>query len=231
MYAIVHNNFVILTQPNWNTRMFTNILAEECNVERRILLADEQNVPIILNENTKILKVGVTTPEYNPKIEWLDGPIFDIQENIVNATYAVKPLDLTIAKGNLIDKLPALRYEKEKKSIDIKIQDLNINISTDRETRAIFTNKLLAIGENTINFKFKEGWLNLTKTDLEYIIQQIDFAVQEAFDWELSKTNEINSCKTLEEINNIVLIKQELRSLSQESSRLQPGDELAPKLI
>ena len=121
MYAIVHNNFVILTQPNWNTRMFTNILAEECNVERRILLADEQNVPIILNENTKILKVSVTTPEYNPKIEWLDGPIFDIQENIVNANYTVKPLDLIIAKGNLISKLPSIRYEKEKKNIDIQI--------------------------------------------------------------------------------------------------------------
>jgi len=65
----------------------------------------------------------------------------------------------------------------------------------------------LAIGENTINFKFKEGWINLSKADLEYIIQQIDFAVQEAFDWELSKTNEINACKTHEEINNIVLVK------------------------
>ena len=207
MYAIVHNNFVILTQPNWNTRMFTSILEEECGINRRILLADEQTLPMILNENTKILKVYLNTPEYNPKIEWLDGPNYTVTEDNVVANYTVKPLDLTIAKGNLIDKLPALRYEKEKKSIDITVQDLNLNISTDRETRATFTNKLLAIGNNSINFKFKEGWLNLSKADLEYIIQQIDFAVQEAFDWELSKTNEINSCKTLEEINNIVLVK------------------------
>ena len=207
MYAIVHNNFVILTQPNWNTRMFTSILEEECGINRRILLADEQTLPMILNENTKILKVYLNTPEYNPKIEWLDGPNYTVTEDNVVANYTVKPLDLTIAKGNLIDKLPALRYEKEKKSIDITVQDLNLNISTDRETRSTFTNKLLAIGENTINFKFQEGWLNLSKADLEYIIQQIDFAVQEAFDWELSKTNEINSCKTLEEINNIVLVK------------------------
>jgi len=207
MYAIVHNNFVILTQPNWNTRMFTSILEEECGINRRILLADEQTLPMILNENTKILKVYLNTPEYNPKIEWLDGPNYTVTEDNVVANYTVKPLDIIIAKGNLIDKLPALRYEREKKSIDITVQDLNLNISTDRETRSTFTNKLLAIGENTINFKFQEGWLNLSKADLEYIIQQIDFAVQEAFDWELSKTNEINSCKTLEEINNIVLVK------------------------
>ena len=213
MYAIVHNNFVILTQPNWNTRMFTNILEEECGIQKRILLADEQTLPMILNDYTKILRVITNYPEYNPKIEWLDGPNYTVTEDNVVANYTVKPLDIIIAKGNLIDKLPALRYEREKKSIDITVQDLNLNISTDRETRSTFTNKLLAIGENTINFKFQEGWLNLSKADLEYIIQQIDFAVQEAFDWELSKTNEINACQTHEEINNIVLVKQKLPSL------------------
>ena len=213
MYAIVHNNFVILTQPNWNTRMFTNILEEECGIQKRILLADEQTLPMILNDYTKILRVITNYPEYNPKIEWLDGSNYTVTEDNVVANYTVKPLDIIIAKGNLIDKLPALRYEIEKKSIDITVQDLNLNISTDRETRSTFTNKLLAIGENTINFKFQEGWLNLSKADLEYIIQQIDFAVQEAFDWELSKTNEINACQTHEEINNIVLVKQKLPSL------------------
>lgn len=209
MYAIVHNNFVILTQPNWNTRMFTSILEEECNIQRRILLADENTLPLIINENTKIVRVINNTPEFNPKIEWLDGPNYTITDENVVANYVVKSLAIDIAKGNLIDKLPALRYEKEKKNINITLQNTNLNISTDRETRALFTNKLLAIGDETINFKFKEGWFNLTKADLEYIIQQIDFAVQEAFDWELSKTNEINACKTLEEINNIVLVKVE----------------------
>ena len=208
MYAIVHNNFVILTQPNWNTRMFTSILEEECNIQRRILLADENEIPLILNENTKIVRVINNIPEYNPKIEYLDGPNYTITEENVVSNYVVRPLNLEIAKGNLLDQLPALRYEREKKSIDIIIQDTKLNISTDRETRAVFTNKLLAIGENTINFKFDEGWLNLSKTDLEYIIQQIDFAVQEAFDWELSKTNEINACNTHEKINNIVLVKK-----------------------
>jgi hypothetical protein len=61
------------------------------------------------------------------------------------------------------------------------------------------------MGENTINWKFPEGWLTLNKADLEYIIQQIDLAVQEAFDWELSKINEIKVCKTLEEIDKIVI--------------------------
>ena len=188
--------------------MFTSILEEECNIQRRILLAEENALPLILNDNTKIVRVINNTPEYNPKIECLDGPNYTITEDNVVSNFIVKPLNLEIATGNLIDQLPALRYEREKKSIDITIQDIKLSISTDRETRAVFTNKLLAIGDNTINFKFNEGWLNLSKTDLEYIIQQIDFAVQEAFDWELSKTNEINACKNHEEINNIILVKK-----------------------
>jgi hypothetical protein len=208
MYAIVHKNFVICTQPNWNTRVFTNILFDECNIEKRVSFSDEGLVPWTLDENTKILKIIDQRPEFNPKIEWLDGPNYVVIESFVATNYFVKPLDLSIAKGNLINQLPALRYEREKKSVDITLQDLKITLPTDRETRAVFTNKLLAIGENSINFKFQEGWLNLSKADLEFIVQQIDVTVQETFDWELSKMNEINACKNLEEIKKIELVKQ-----------------------
>lgn len=144
-------------------------------------------------------------PSYNSKIEWLSGPIFQIEENLVIANYEAKPLDLDVAKGNLIDKLPAARYAKEVQSINIELNDLVLTISTDRETRSTYANKLIGMGENAINWKFPEGWLTLNKNDLEYIIRQIDLAVQEAFDWELSKLNEIKVCKTLEELDKIVI--------------------------
>ena len=156
-------------------------------------------------KQAKILPCREIYPSYNLKIEWLSGPIFQIDENLVIATYEAKPLDLDIAKGNLIDKLPSARYAKEVQSINIELNDLVLTISTDRETRAVYANKLIGMGENTINWKFPEGWLTLNKADLEYIIQQIDLAVQEAFDWELSKLNEIKVCKTLEEIDKIVI--------------------------
>jgi len=156
-------------------------------------------------KQAKILPCREIYPSYNLKIEWLSGPIFQIDENLVIATYEVKPLDLDVAKGNLIDKLPSARYAKEVQSINIELNDLVLTIITDRETRAVYANKLIGMGENTINWKFPEGWLTLNKADLEYIIQQIDLAVQEAFDWELSKLNEIKVCKTLEEIDRIVI--------------------------
>ena len=156
-------------------------------------------------KQAKILPCREIFPSHNPKIEWLSGPIFEIDGDLVTATYEVKPLDLDVAKGNLIDKLPAARYAKEIKSISIPLNDLVLTVSTDRETRAIYANKLIGMGETIINWKFSEGWTTLNKADLEYIIQQIDFAVQEAFDWELSKLNEIKVCKTLEEIDKVVI--------------------------
>ena len=53
MYALVNQNQVILTQGNWNPIMFNNVLAEECGVYKRVYIADEANVPFILNYETK----------------------------------------------------------------------------------------------------------------------------------------------------------------------------------
>ena len=41
---------------------------------------------------------------------------------------------------------------------------------------------------------------------MEYILAQIDTKVQEAFDWELSKLNEIESCETKEAVYNVVIV-------------------------
>jgi hypothetical protein len=228
MYGLVYNDFVILTQETWNTRMFNSVLEEECGVTTRLLLSDEKNVPIVFNSNTKILKVVDIKPDYNSKIEWLDGPYYKISNFIANnrikwldgpyyeisnfiaSNWIVKPLDLNIAKGNLLDKLPALRYNKEIKNIKIQVQDKIVTINTSRENRAIFATKLLSINDSEINFKFAEGWMSLKREDFQNIVSQIDQTVQDAFDWEISKSNEINACSTLEQIDLIEIYPRAL---------------------
>ena len=86
--------------------MFNNVLAEECGVSKRVYVADEENVPLIFNEDTKILKYFDLKPNYNGRTEWIDGPVYEITNNHVVGNYVVKPLDLDIAKGNLKNQLP-----------------------------------------------------------------------------------------------------------------------------
>lgn len=206
MYAIVHNDYVILTQPKWNSRMFTNVLLEDCEIDRKILLSDEANVPLIIDDNTKIVKVSDVKPDYNSKIQWLEGPSYTIVDNVAVASYTVKDLDLDIAKANLKSVLPALRYDKENKTIEVTVGMQNFTVSTDRDTRAILASKLLSVAsEDSFSWKFNEGWATTTKADLESIIVQINTIVQTAFDWELSKINEIDACLTLAEIDLVQL--------------------------
>jgi len=87
MYALVHQNQVILTQGNWNPIMFNNVLAEECGVSKRVYVADEENVPLIFNEDTKILKYFDLKPNYNGRTEWIDGPVYEITNNHVVGNY------------------------------------------------------------------------------------------------------------------------------------------------
>jgi hypothetical protein len=203
MYALVHNNQVIITQEFWNTRMFNMTLEEEFNIKRRVLLAEENDVPLTIDEDTKVLNYYEVKPDYNARIEWLDGPIYEILSDSVVATYIKKPLDMSIAKDNLKKLLPQARYSKEVKLLNISVQDELHTIKTDRETRTLLSTKLDTIGEGTVNWKFGDKWLTLNKSEIEEIMRQIDQQVQHAFDWEYAKTLEIDACETLDDIEKI----------------------------
>lgn len=203
MYALVHQNQVILTQGNWNPIMFNNTLLEECGISKRLYVADEMNVPIIFNDDTKLVRYFEIKPDCNSKIEWLDGPVYQIEEFTVTGIYTKKPLDLSIAKGNLLKFVTPERYSREVKNTEILVQNQTVKMLTSRETRSILAANLLTIGEGTINWKFDDKWLQLNKEDLQSILEQIHLITQEAYDWEISKTNEINSCTTLEQIDGV----------------------------
>lgn len=203
MYALVHKTQVIMTQPFWNSRMFTVCLDEDLGIKRRVLLAEEDDVPLQIDQDTRIVRYYEFKPDYNSKIEWLDGPIYQFVEDTVVASYNKRPLELSIAKENLKKLLPEARYGKEVKRHTLELSSGLQTISLDRETRSALAQKLQTIGDSTVNWKFEHGWEQLSKSDIESIVSQIDQYVQEAYDWEYSKTIEIDNCQTLEEIDEI----------------------------
>ena len=46
-------------------------------------------------------------------------------------------------------------------------------------------------------------WIEVTKADLQTIIAAIDAKVQEAYDWELAKLQEIDACETKEVVYEV----------------------------
>jgi hypothetical protein len=55
------------------------------------------------------------------------------------------------------------------------------------------------------NYKFNNTWVEVTSTDIQYILSEIDKVVQDAFDWELEKLQEIDACQTIDEVYDVIL--------------------------
>jgi hypothetical protein len=47
--------------------------------------------------------------------------------------------------------------------------------------------------------------LEITTAELQYILNQIDIKVQEAFDWEYTKLVEIDACETIDDVYAVVI--------------------------
>ena len=209
MYALIHDSQLILGPIGYNYRLI-NAELEELEVEKRVAPRDFQNIPIKLDENTYLLLVSQIIPPHDPRFQSLGSFKWEIIEenNIpvrVEMTYPVEDKTLEQIKTEYKSQVAPIRKEKENTLIDVQIGNTTISVSTSRDERLLYVSKLIA-SQGSYNFKFNNNiWLQITSSELEYIIRQIDLKVQEAFDWELSKLQEIDACMTGKEVYEITL--------------------------
>jgi len=209
MYALIHDSQLILGPISYNYRLI-NAELEELEVESKVKPRDYQNVPIQLDENTHLLSVSQIIPSHDSRFQSVGNFQWEIiEENNVSVrvemTYPINDKSLDQIKEEYKSQVAPIRREKENTSIDLTINDTEITVSTSRENRLSYVSKLIA-SPGPHNFKFNNDvWLEISTKELEYIIQQIDLKVQEAFDWELSKIQEIDACTTGEEVYDVVL--------------------------
>jgi len=212
MYALIHNSQLLLGPIKFNYR-FINSDLEDNEIEERIGPRDYENVPLEINSTTFLLEVVLNQPEYDERsqvLRYTDWEIItdnDIQKAQFNYEVVDKSLDQI--KDEYKQQLSPIRREKENQYLTLNIQNTDLSILTSREQRTQFINKLTALPETeTVLYKFSDStWINVSKTDLEYIVQQIDLKVQEAFDWEYAKLQEIDNCTTKEEVFDVVIVE------------------------
>lgn len=205
MYALVNGQELLLGPITFNYRMINSVLEEELEVDYRVTSQSYQSVPISITEDIKILPARQDDPEYDPRFESLSNTTYEITETevIFRHTKLEKPLEQI--KGEYKQFVKPERQNKENQYITINVQNTEVTILTSREQRTQLINKMAALAEtDTVLYKFGDStWINVSKTDLEYAVQQIDLKVQEAFDWEYAKLQEIDACQTWEEVYNV----------------------------
>jgi hypothetical protein len=183
--------------------MINSVLEEELEVEFRVKSSDYQSVPITFTEDIKILPARIEVPEHDPRFQSVSQTSHTITDTEVIFGYSVADKTLEQIKGEYKAGVKPERQRRENTTITVTINDNEITVSTSRESRLELISKLLG-NEGPYNFKFDGGvWAEITKINLQSIISEIDTKVQEAFDWELAKLEEIDACETKEEVYEV----------------------------
>lgn len=202
MYAIIHKNKVISGPRDWNRGFFSVILKRKNITDAFIPKKPTEDIlPYIIDENTRIVKAEVQQDEFDPRVEFLHGPHWTINTDSAVAEYRVTLSPMSAIKANFKNIAADERYKREMKGTNITIQGTEVTLNTTRGERDIFIQKYLLMNDNdTVNWKFPETWLLLTKSDLGYIVQTGASYIQSCFDWEKLINDQIDSAQDVSEI-------------------------------
>ena len=208
MYVITHHNKIILGPVEWNASYFAAVLQNDLDLDSRpkILPSDVFKVPFHILPDVYVRRAVIENPEYNPKIQKFGGISWTFDENNAYANYTIVDKDIDEVKGELKNIVSSKRWDREHVGTSLDIQGISVGVTTSRDQRRVFADKLIAMQDGDVcSWKFEDAWISLTKTDVIDIVRAIDRAVQEAFDWEINKIHQIHSCTSLTELDQLNL--------------------------
>jgi hypothetical protein len=203
-YVLENNNYVINGPREWNYRSFESTLEEDLEIEYKLPTSKNDEEIITIDENTHIYPARYDYPTYNQKIEYIHGPFWDFSTGIAIGTFEVLRKPIEDIRVNLKQKVAANRYTKEIAGTKITMHDTEVTIDTSRDARNIFIQQLMLMEDTaTVQWKFPEGWLTLTKSELGLVVLTGAAYIQAQFEWEVAKGIEIDTTETAEELDLI----------------------------
>lgn len=208
MYALLHNSQIKVGPRQYAISFFQEYLNKN-SIDFNLPFDYTELDTIIINNDIKIVKVqDPTIPSYNPLIEQLSGPYYDVSADPITGYFTIEPRNIEAIKNDLIALTAAKRYEKEMAGFDFTLQGNLVKINTTKEERAIWHQIFSVIGENTIKFKFSTTlWLDLNLNDVQSVITAIINHVQNCFIWESDILGQIESAT---DTNMLLTINSEI---------------------
>jgi hypothetical protein len=209
MFNLISNNQVILGPMEWRKTFFENALMDELEISHTLPL-NNTGTYYVVDTTTRFVPVEFTpNPEYNPKIQFLHGPFWDIRANKCVGSYVVENYTVEAVKNMLKEKLADMRWKFESKGVIVTIQGVDLFVTTARVERDIYA-QAFQLGSNGATWKFGDKWIVLSNAELGTIVQAIMTHVQNAFLIESNKVVEINDATTLPQLDAITFTELEL---------------------
>lgn len=204
-------DFVHLGPMNWRPRLFQSVITDDLEIDYTLPLSNDNNEAIIINDIARIIPVtdvGVTG-SYNPKIQQLVGPYYNFFETYAEHYQKVEDKPLDVIRSELKSVIASNRYRYEIMGTSVTIQNQTINVLTTREDRGLYL-QAYQLGKDNVNWKFGDTFLILSNSDLGIIVNAVVNHIQSAFDWESGKCIEIDSAITLEELDALILVSDNI---------------------
>jgi hypothetical protein len=209
LYALIHNNQIQVGPRDWNYTFFLDYLEEETLISST--LPRKAPGAAIITAEWKILPITevVWPDEFNPVFEDPVGPFWTIHDDHITGIYTKRDSDLDGIRGTLKNIVANNRYAVEVGNLEYTFADgEKVGLYTDRETRAIYLQTLTILPDGeTASFKFVNGKFrsNVTKSELSEIVTLGMNHIRSVFEWELSKTVEIDLAGDIEALKSIEL--------------------------
>ncbi|MFZ9205609.1 MAG: hypothetical protein ACO22L_07025 [Candidatus Nanopelagicaceae bacterium] len=210
--ALIHNNSLELGPFGMNVH-YINQELEELEVEERVSPQSFSNLPIHFSDGlTHLLPTERVIPENDPKYQNVGNFTWEIvtEDDVpvkVVFNHPITDKTLEEVKATRKQEVAPARRQKENTIITLTVNGTDVKVTTSREERLMLASKLSA-SPGPHNFKFQNTWLEITTEELQYIVSEVDKVVQEAFDWELAKLQEIDACETIDEVYDVVIVEQ-----------------------
>lgn len=211
MYAIVYKNKVIVGPKDWHQPFFINAL-KRVGVKNPVLpRAPFANFPHKIDDDIIVHKATVIQENFERKTQYLRGPMFVITDEGVTATYQVVDTEIVFARNNFKEQASQERRKKEQSGTTVTIQGVELSVTTEKFKRDEFAKKAAIMSDtDSVNWKFKDKWLTVSKAELLVISKQIETHVQAAFDWEKSISDKIDAAETAEQLLAIEIVAEQL---------------------
>lgn len=208
-YLLVENKEIIHLGPIFWRHRFIQSELEDHDVNY-IVSPTEPNAYVKINDEFEIYPVELETPEYDSIYQQLAGPNWTFDNNIASGTYTVVDRELDIVKNDLKTLTASERYKKEVAGIKVTVQNIEVSVATDRESRSVYTQKLVSMSDtDTAQWKFPEAWLTLTKQELNTVLNSINTHVQTQYDWEVDVVRQIDSAVDADALKNIIIVEKQ----------------------
>jgi hypothetical protein len=206
-YLLVENQTTVLLGPTqWRPRYFQSELTD-LEVEYALPLTEPGYIKI--NDMLELFPLGTSNAvSFDPIYQAPVGPYYTYVNNEAHENYTYRDVSIAESQSKLVPIVTAERYRREHLTTTATVQSTVVTLDTSRDTRNAFIQKFLLMGVDEIaTWKFPEGWITLTKADVETCIKEISTYVQTQFDWENSVISSINSATTQAELKSIFALE------------------------